>query len=149
MMRFRILKYLVLAVLMLVNGIVLCWADGEKDNSNLKDSVLVHLVDAKEGTGLDGNLQVTLWWKVFVKKYDPQTGEYGDWFQIDDFKGRFEVLTALDSSFSKVVKRIETDSTVCTIAGLSFGTHYWWRVNLISPNLPSRSDFAEGVIYRH
>ncbi len=115
-----------------------------------QDSVFVHLVNADRGVGEDGKLQVNLQWKVFVKKFDSRTGKYGEWVSApDSFRGRFEVLTATDSAFSNVVRRAQTESTSYVIKGLDFGKHYWWKVNLVYPGLPSRSDFAEGVIYKH
>jgi len=114
------------------------------------DSILVHITAADESKDENGKLQVTLTWQVFKKTYNKRKGTYSDWEQIREPTGfTFAPEVATDSNFTNIVDKTETDQLTYTFKGLDWGTHYWWRVRLVSPQALSRCDFAEGILYEH
>ena len=114
------------------------------------DSILVHITAADESKDENGKLQVTLTWQVFKKTYNKRRGTYSDWEQIREPTGfTFAPEVATDSAFNNIAAKTETDQLTYTFKGLDWGTHYWWRVRLVSPQALSRCDFAEGILYKH
>lgn len=114
-----------------------------------RDSVLVHIVNARQGKDENGKLEVNLRWILLVKRYDAKRKTYDGWEPVEKREGKFvfEPEVATDSLFENVVARARTDKFDYVFKGLDFGTHYWWRVKLVSPQVQGRWDFAEGVIW--
>ena len=114
------------------------------------DSVWVNIVSADEAKDEQGNLQVTIAWKVFTRKYNKRKGSYSEWQEIkapEGFTFGSEVTT--DSAFSNVIESHELQEMNYTFHNLNFAQQYWWRVRLISPECQSQWDFAEGIQYKH
>ena len=116
------------------------------------DSIWVHISSADESRDEAGNLQVTLGWEVYIKRYNPRRKTYSDWEKVmspSDLGLTFRAEVSTDSTFSTVADKKETNELSVIFTGLDFGQHYWWRVVLASPPYPSKWDFAEGVIFKH
>ncbi|HHH80870.1 MAG TPA: MotA/TolQ/ExbB proton channel family protein [candidate division Zixibacteria bacterium] len=116
------------------------------------DSIWVHISSADESRDEAGNLQVTLGWEVYIKRYNPRRKTYSDWEKVmspSDLGLTFRAEVSTDSTFSTVADKKETNELSVIFTGLDFGQHYWWRVVLASPPYPSKWDFAEGVVFKH
>jgi len=114
------------------------------------DSIWVNIVSADETKDEQGKLQVTIAWKVFKREYNKRRATYGEWQELKDLSGyTFAPEVALDSAFANIVESQEVETNNYTFKGLDYGTNYWWRVRLVSPDFLSKSDFAEGVIFKH
>ena len=116
------------------------------------DSIWVNITGAEEGRDEEGKLQVVLSWKVFKKAYNKRRMTYGNWEPVADPKElglTFRPEVSVDSLFSSIASSAEVQELSYTFTGLDFGTHYYWRVELASPDMPHKWDFAEGVIYKH
>jgi len=116
------------------------------------DSIWVHISSADESKDEAGNLQVTLGWEVYIKRYNPRRKTYSDWEKVmspSDLGLTFRAEVSTDSTFSTIADKKETNELSVIFTGLNFGQHYWWRVVLASPPYPSKWDFAEGVIFKH
>ncbi len=116
------------------------------------DSIWVHISSADESRDEAGNLQVTLGWEVYIKRYNPRRKTYSDWEKVmspSDLGLTFRAEVSTDSTFTTIADKKETNELSVIFTGLNFGQHYWWRVVLASPPYPSKWDFAEGVIFKH
>ena len=116
------------------------------------DSIWVHISSADESRDEAGNLQVTLGWEVYIKRYNPRRKTYSDWEKVmspSDLGLTFRAEVSTDSTFTTIADKKETNELSVIFTGLDFGQHYWWRVVLASPPYPSKWDFAEGVIFKH
>jgi len=116
------------------------------------DSIWVHISSADESRDEAGNLQVTLGWEVYIKRYNPRRKTYSDWEKVmspSDLGLTFRAEVSTDSTFSTIADKKETNELSVIFTGLDFGQHYWWRVVLASPPYPSKWDFAEGVVFKH
>jgi len=116
------------------------------------DSIWVHISSADESKDEAGNLQVTLGWEVYIKRYNPRRKTYSDWEKVmspSDLGLTFRAEVSTDSTFTTIADKKETNELSVIFTGLNFGQHYWWRVVLASPPYPSKWDFAEGVIFKH
>ncbi|RKZ33414.1 hypothetical protein DRQ27_00210 [bacterium] len=116
------------------------------------DSIWVHISSADESKDEAGNLQVTLGWEVYIKRYNPRRKTYSDWEKVmspSDLGLTFRAEVSTDSTFTTIADKKETNELSVIFTGLNFGQHYWWRVVLASPPYPSKWDFAEGVVFKH
>ncbi len=137
-----------LAVLLLVVALLPNFATAQEN----MDSIWVNITGAEEGKDEQGKLQVVLSWKVFKKAYNKRKMTYGNWEPVTDPKElgiTFRPEVAVDSLFTSIAKSKETQELSYTFTGLDFAAHYFWRVELSSPDNPHKWDIAEGVIYKH
>ena len=122
----------------------------EATKVNEMDSIWVNIVSADESKDEQGNLQVSMAWKVYIRKYNKRKGSYSGWEEIKEPKGfTFNAQVATDSAFSNVIESHELQELNYTFTKLNFAQHYFWRVQLVSPQCLSKWGVADGIKYEH
>ena len=140
--------WLVFVLMLLIVG-VMPNPVGAQENM---DSIWVNIIGADEGKDEEGKLQVVLTWEVFKKVYNQRKMSYGYWEAVGDPKDMgltFRPEVALDSAFVNIAQQVETQELSYTFNSLRFDYYYYWRVELVSPDMPNKWNIAEGILYKH
>lgn len=117
-----------------------------------KDSIWIHILSADEGKDEEKKLQISLQWEVYIRKFDSKRKKFGDWEKVADpseYQMTFRPKVSYDSIFTNVIAQAEVKDVAYTFKGLEFDRHLWITVDLVTPDLPFKCFFAEGIIYKH